>query len=230
MGIKETENIIGYSFTNPAYLEQALVHSSYAYEHWGNMKLSNERMEFLGDSVLGMVVGELLYSRYPEKPEGELTKIRASLVCEKSLGRIAIEKGLNLELKLGHGEENSGGRKRASIAADMLESIIAAVYLDGGLEKAREVIMSLLGSEVENAAKNVQEKDSKTRLQEIVQKDGPVDLEYEIVDAVGPDHAKQFTAVVKLSGKELGRGTGPSKQKAETAAAAEALKNLGKDA
>ena len=227
MSVKETEKIIGYEFQQPELLEQALIHSSYAYEHMGDPLRSNERLEFLGDSVLDMVVGEYLYSRYPEKPEGELTKIRASLVCEKSLGRIAMEKGLSDELKLGNGEEHTGGRKRASIAADMVESIIAAVYLDGGLENARKIIFTLLGDKLENAEDGVLLKDSKTELQEWLQKDGPVNLEYEIISAVGPDHAKEFTAVVTLDGKEIGRGIGPSKKKAEAAAAAEALEKAG---
>ena len=226
MDVKNTEKIIGYSFRNEELLRQARVHSSYANEQWGNTLMSNERLEFLGDSVLDTVVSEILYKKYPEKAEGALTKIRASLVCESSLGTICIDRGLNEELLLGRGEEAGGGRNRLSITADMIESIIAAVYLDGGFEAARSVILNLLGAAIEAAEKGFTVKDSKTELQEFLQRNGEVSLEYEILSESGPDHAKSFVAAVRLDGREIGRGEGSSKKRAEMKAAEEALQYL----
>lgn len=226
MDVKNTEKIIHYEFRNEELLRQALVHSSYANEQWGNTILSNERLEFLGDSVLDTVISEILYKRYPEKAEGELTKLRASLVCEKSLGSIGIARGLNNELQLGRGEEANGGRARLSITADMVESIIAAVYLDGGFESARLVVENLLGAAIEEEAHGVIAKDSKTELQEYLQRGGEVRLDYEIISESGPDHAKSFTAVVLRNGEKIGCGSGSSKKRAEMAAAEAALNQL----
>jgi len=226
MAITETEKIINYIFKDSYLLERALIHSSYANEQWGNPLLCNERLEFLGDSVLDMVISEMLFKKYPEKAEGELTKLRASLVCEKSLGSIAMERRLNEQLRLGKGEEACGGRERLSIAADMIESIIAAVYLDGGFEAARSVIDNLLSREIEEAARGITIKDSKTELQELLQKNGEIKLEYEIISESGPDHAKEFTAAVKLDGRTIGLGKGSSKKRAESRAAESALGEL----
>ena len=226
MNVLETEKIIQYKFKNPDLLKQALVHSSYANEQWENSLLSNERLEYLGDSVLDLIIGEWLFKCFPDKPEGDLTKMRAALVCEASLGKIGLDTGLNSELILGKGEEASGGRNRISIIADMIESIIAAVYLDGGFDAAKSVILHLLEVPLKTADHGYLQKDSKTELQEFLQRDGEVKLEYEIVAESGPDHAKEFTAVVRLNNEELGRGSGSSKKRAETEAAAAALSKL----
>ena len=222
--LSKLEQAIGYTFRDRSLLENALRHSSYANENRKENLSSNERLEFLGDSVLGFVVAEYLYKTYPDHPEGDLTRMRAELVCEGSLASVAERLELGRHLKLGHGEENGGGRKRPSINADAVESILAAMYLDGGLEPAKALIyrMILNGTE-KQAPVNT---DFKTMLQELVQKEKNQVLKYCLVAESGPDHDKEFRVVVLLNDRIIGEGTGRSKKRAEQAAAAQGLEKL----
>lgn len=216
---------IGYSFKNPQLLKTALTHSSYANEDRVKRVRSNERLEFLGDSVLGMIVAEHLYLNFPDIPEGSMTRLRAELVCEQSLYGIAADLELGRHLLLGKGEENTGGRDRSSILADAVEAIIAAIYLDGGLNPARSFVAERLLSGVD-AGSFRKSSDNKTMLQERLQrKDGP-SPQYEVLDVTGPDHARIFTASVSFNGKALGSGTGRSKKEAEQSAAGAAMEKL----
>ena len=222
--IKDLEKAIGYQFSNIMLLQNALTHSSYANECWHDSLKSNERLEFLGDSILGMVVAEYLYHRFPDRPEGELTKMRADMVCEQALAAIAEKLDLGHHLLLGHGEEQTGGRLRPSILADAVESVIAASFLDGGMEAAKTFIERYVLSDVQLEQKhNV---DYKTALQEQVQKKNDQLLVYELRSESGPDHAKVFEVAVLLNGNTVGIGTGSSKKRAEQDAAKVALKSL----
>lgn len=224
--MRALEDAIGYRFRNAALLREALRHSSYANEHRGDESESNERLEFLGDSVLGFVTAEFLFSRNPDAPEGELTRIRARLVCEESLYEVARRLKLGEYLCLGHGEEAGGGRQRASILADATEAVIAAVYLDGGIEAASALIHRVLldnVSEVRAAEKRV---DYKTALQELVQRKPGRTITYRLAGESGPDHAKTFTIEVLLGNETAGAGTGRSKKEAEQMAAKDALEKL----
>lgn len=217
---------IGYTFSNGQLLETALTHSSYANE--GNRGLqSNERLEFLGDSVLGFVTARYLFS-LTASAEGELTKLRASLVCEKALCSYARALGLGDHLLLGKGERNSGGAERSSILADAFEAVIAAIYLDGGLEPAEAFVLPYLEQE-RSQQRRAQFKDYKTALQEIVQQNPGERLEYELKSESGPDHNKQFVMEVHLNSNVIGVGRGKSKKEAEQQAAREALKLMGYD-
>lgn len=221
--MKELEAKLGYTFQNRQLLEHALTHSSYANEHKGGGLTSNERLEFLGDSVLGMVVAEHLYRTHPDMPEGELTRTRAALVCEGSLYEVAKRLGLGGYLRLGKGEDAGGGRGRPSILADAVESVLAAVYLDGGIDQARQLIRDLiLDREVEKAV----DRDYKTALQELVQRENGQVLAYRAVGERGPDHAKIFIMEVELNGKSVGVGEGRTKKEAEQMAAKAALERL----
>lgn len=211
---------IGYTFRDRSLLHQALTHSSYAYE---NNHRDNERLEFLGDAVLGMVCSEFLFTHCPKKPEGDLTRMKAASVSEGTLAQAAREIDLGDFLYLGQGEIASGGAERDSILSDAMEALFAAVLLDGGIEKAQEVILHTMAPYFQRAAKGRLYKDYKTALQEELQKDPNVSIEYEIVREQGPDHLKTFTARVLCDGKELGRGTGKSKKDAEQQAAKDAL-------
>ena len=223
--MKTLEEKLGYSFQNRALLENALTHSSCANESRGKLT-SNERLEFLGDSILGMVVADHLYRNHPDLPEGVLTRTRAALVCEDSLVLVAEELGLGAYLRLGKGEEAGGGRNRPSIRADAVEAVLAAVYLDGGIGSARKIIQKyILSREVAGLTKP---RDYKTALQELVQRQADQTLTYRMVDEQGPDHAKVFSAEVLLNGVALGSGTGHSKKEAEQAAARSALAVLDK--
>ncbi|MBE6990808.1 MAG: ribonuclease III [Ruminococcaceae bacterium] len=224
--MKTLEERLGYCFRDRQLLEAAMYHSSYANEHRGSGVHSNERMEFLGDAVLGLVTGEYLYREHPDAPEGDLTRIRAALVCEESLYEVAQSLGLGKYLKLGRGEESGGGRERPSILADAVESVFAAVYLDGGLEAARALIHRVLLDREQEEAVERRRRDCKTALQELVQQRANQELRYELVGASGPDHAKVFTCRVTLNGREFGRGEGRSKKEAEQAAAGAALAYL----
>ncbi len=225
--MQELEKKLNYQFRNPAFLEEALSHSSYANEHRGSHLNSNERLEFLGDSVLGFVTAEFLFARHPDLPEGDLTRIRAALVCEQSLYEVAQKLQLGKYLKLGKGEEAGGGRTRTSILADATEAVFAAVYLDGGITAASALIhRCLLDAEKEEAVEE-RRRDYKTALQELVQRQADQVLIYRMVGESGPDHAKVFTAEVLLNGKAVGRGSGHSKKEAEQAAACSAMKQLG---
>ena len=183
--IKDLETAIGYRFKNITLLQNALTHSSYANERWHDSLMSNERLEFLGDSILGMVVAEFLYRNYPDRPEGELTRMRADMVCETALNRVAEEIHLGEHLLLGHGEEHGGGRKRVSILADAVESVIAASFLDGGMEPARSFIQRFVLTHVPE--KKLQHTDYKTALQELIQQKKNQVITYELVGQSGPD-------------------------------------------
>ena len=222
--IKDLEKAIGYTFKNVMLLQNALTHSSYANECWHDSLKSNERLEFLGDSILGMVVAEYLYRTFPERPEGELTKMRADMVCEQALAVIAERLSLGEHLLLGNGEEQTGGRTRVSILADAVESVIAACFLDGGLEVARKFIGTFVLCNVPE--KNLHNMDFKTALQEKVQRKKNQVLTYELVSQSGPDHAKTFEVAVYLNGKLVGTGIGSSKKRAEQAAAQYAYKQF----
>ena len=217
------EEKLGYRFSQRALLENALTHSSYANENKARGCQSNERLEFLGDSVLGMVTADYLYRTHPDLPEGDLTRTRAALVCEGSLVEVAQQLDLGSYLKLGKGEDAGGGRERPSIVADAVEAVIAAVYLDGGIGSARKIIQKfILDREEEKSAS----RDYKTALQELVQRESGQVLGYQLIGAEGPDHAKVFSVEVDLNGTPIGRGKGRSKKEAEQNAAKAALEKL----
>ena len=224
--IKDLEAALGYKFKDITLLQNALTHSSYANERWHNSLLSNERLEFLGDSILGMVVAAYLYHHFPDRPEGELTRMRADMVCETSLALIAGRLDLGKHLLLGHGEERFGGRSRASILADAVESVIAASFLDGGMEAAKGIIQRFVLCNV--PVSKLQNTDYKTALQELVQQKKNQTLCYRLVGESGPDHDKVFTAQVLLNDQVVGEGTGSSKKRAEQDAARVALEQLKK--
>lgn len=220
--MKELEKKIGYTFRNKELLYQALSHSSYANERQG--KEDNERLEFLGDSVLGFITAEYLFSTLKDRPEGELTKLRANAVCEKSLAAFANEIGLGEHILLGKGEILTGGRERPSILSDAFESVIAAIYLDGGMDEAKKFVLRFVTTSTTDTAKAT---DYKTMLQEVIQKNPDEHLTYRLVAESGPDHNKEFTIEVYLNSNCIGTGKGHSKKKAEQAAAREALELMG---
>ena len=222
--IKDLEAAIGYRFKNITLLQNALTHSSYANERWHNSLLSNERLEFLGDAILGMTVAKYLYQTFPDRPEGELTRMRADMVCEQTLAKVAARIELGKHLLLGNGEEQGGGRTRNSILADAVESVIAASYLDGGMEAAQRFIEQFILVDV--PVKKLHNADYKTALQELVQQKKNQVLIYTLVGESGPDHDKQFDVEVKLNGQVVGIGSGSSKKRAEQAAACAALEKL----
>lgn len=221
--LKEFQEVIGYKFTNIEYLKVALTHSSYANENREKNVPFNERLEFLGDSVLGLVISRYLFENFPKHHEGKLTKMRASVVCEKSLWECAVNIELGKYLILGKGEERMGGRTRMSILADAFEALIAAIYLDSGLETVREWILGQLYESIMDASRGKMFKDYKTDFQETAQKNGDVDIRYEIENESGPDHNKTFLVNVYLDGRLMGKGEGTSKKKAEQNAAQNAL-------
>ena len=219
------EKKIGYTFKNKELLHEALSHSSYANEH-KHGRNSNERLEFLGDSVLSIVVSEHLFSHFRHLPEGELTKIRASLVCEKALYEFSKKIDLGNFIFLGKGEENSGGRNRPSIVADAFEAVIAAVYLDGGMENAKKYVLGFIPKDLDkNSSKKLN--DYKTVLQEIIQRNPEEKVEYVLTGESGPDHNKLFEVQVRLNSNVIGTGQGRSKKLAEQMAAKEALELMG---
>ena len=222
--IKDLENAIGYRFQNISLLQNALAHSSYANERWHDSLKSNERLEFLGDSILGMVTAEYLYRNFPDRPEGDLTRMRADMVCERALAAVAERIHLGEHILLGHGEETGGGRTRGSILADAVESVIAACFLDGGMEPARKFIDTFVLTEV--PVKKLRNADYKTALQELVQQKKNQVLSYALVGESGPDHDKHFLVQVSLNGSVVGSGEGKSKKRAEQDAAREALQQL----
>ncbi len=226
--IKELETAIGYRFHNISLLQNALAHSSYANERWHNGLMSNERLEFLGDSVLGMLVAEYLYRTFPDRPEGELTRMRADMVCERTLAKVANRIGLGEHLLLGKGEEQGGGRNRDSILADALESVIAACYLDGGMAAALAFVEKFILVNVPVA--KFHNTDYKTALQERVQQKKNQTLVYSLVGESGPDHDKQFVVELALNGESVGKGIGSSKKRAEQDAARDAMEKLFPDA
>ena len=219
------EEKLGYTFQNRKLLENALTHSSCANESGGRLA-SNERLEFLGDSILGMVVADHLFRNHPDLPEGVLTRTRAALVCEDSLVEVAEALDLGKYLLLGKGEEAGGGRQRPSIRADAVEAVLAAVYLDGGLGSARKIIQKyVLSKEIEGLTKP---RDYKTALQELVQRENGQVLQYRLTGESGPDHDKRFFVEVALNGKAVGSGTGRSKKEAEQMSAKAAIDALSK--
>ena len=220
--MESLEKKLGYRFRDRALLGEALNHSSYANEHRGGLG-SNERLEFLGDSVLGFVSAEYLFREHPDLPEGDLTRMRASLVCEQSLYEVARELELGSYLKLGRGEEAGGGRERQSILADAVEAVFAAVYLDGGIDEARRLIERALLS---RAPACEERRDYKTTLQEVVQRRSGQALTYHMVSQSGPDHNKKFLFEVRLNDEPVGQGEGRSKKEAEQAAARDALEHM----
>lgn len=224
--MEKLEEKIGYSFKDKKLLQTALTHSSYANEKH-DRSLSYERLEFLGDSILGLVTAEFLYSHEPALPEGRMTRLRAELVCEASLKKVAEELGIGEYMRLGKGEERSGGRSRASILADMVESVIAAIYLDSGMDSARSFIIERL---LKNADLGEQHKiaDYKTELQELVQRKSDSHISYELTGESGPDHNKTFSFCVYINGVAAGQGSGRSKKEAEQAAACAALEKMRK--
>lgn len=219
------EERLGHSFRDRSLLETALTHSSYANENRARSVPCNERLEFLGDSVLGVTVADFLYRQYADMPEGRMTRLRAELVCEQSLFRVAQKLELGRYLRLGRGEEHNGGRERPSILSDAVEAVIAAMYLDGGMATAAGFIHRCLLSELgpmEPAAYT----DFKTALQELVQRRSGQILTYELIGEQGPDHAKVFSVRVLLNGRIVGSGAGHTKKEAEQAAAQNALETL----
>lgn len=230
-GMEALEKAIGYTFQDSSLLKTALTHSSYANERCTGARRekrcdNNERLEFLGDAVLGIVVADYLFFHRARLPEGELTRLRAQMVCEKSLHEFACGIGLGEHILLGRGEENMGGRERPSILADAFEALIAAIYIDGGLEAARRFITGFADpfftSHISGGVK-----DYKTTLQEIVQKNRGERLEYVLVEERGPDHDKEFVVEVHLNSNVIGEGRGGSKKEAEQMAAKEALSLMG---
>ena len=224
--MERLEQRLGYTFQDRSYLENALTHSSYANENKGKSLGSNERLEFLGDSVLGMVVADYLYRNHPDMPEGELTRTRAALVCEESLVEVARKLELGSYLQLGKGEDAGGGRQRPSIQADAVEAVIAAVYLDGGIGSARKLITKFI---LTNNQRELDggSRDYKTALQELVQRESGQVLKYRLTGEEGPDHDKRFFVEVDLNGNTVGAGKGHSKKEAEQMAAKAAIAKLG---
>jgi ribonuclease-3 len=217
--IKKFQKQIGYTFSDERLLLQAVTHSSYANEKRMKKLSDNERLEFLGDAVLEIISSEFLYENYPDMPEGELTKLRASIVCEPTLAQCTKELNLGDYLRLGKGEDQTGGRERKSVLSDALEAVIGAIYLDGGFANAKDFIMRYILTDIENKQLFY---DSKTILQEVVQAAHET-LTYVILDEAGPDHNKHFTVEARVEDRALGQGSGPTKKAAEQEAAYNAL-------
>ena len=214
--LNKLEKALGYKFRDPELLRMALTHTSCANEIYQDPLRSYERLEFLGDSIVGFVTAEYLYRTFPKKLEGDLTRIRAELVCEKSLAAVAERLSLGEHLLLGNGEDQSGGRRRPSILCDVMEAVVAASYLDGGLAVASDIVTRLILPQLAEAEKT---HDYKTELQELVQRKKSQQLSYELISETGPDHCKEFNVRVLLNGREVGTGSGTSKKRAEQAAA-----------
>ena len=220
--MESLEAKLGYTFNDRTLLENALTHSSFANENRDTLG-SNERLEFLGDSILGMVTADYLYKKHPDLPEGDLTRTRAALVCEESLVEVADRLDLGAYLRLGRGEATGGGRTRPSIRADAVEAVLAAVYLDGGLSEARKIIQTfILDKEAEKSA----HRDYKTALQELVQRTPGAAVAYQLVRESGPDHCRSFEMEASVDGKVIGTGAGRTKKEAEQMAAKAALEKL----
>ncbi len=223
------EEILGHKFTQPGLLFRAVTHSSYANEmHSKGQNLEcNERMEFLGDSVLSIVASEYLFHKYPEMPEGDLSKVRSGAVCEKALCAYAKAMGLGNFILLGHGEELSNGRERPSILADAFEAVLAALFLDGGIDAVKPFVLPYIAGEVEEMLSQGRTEDYKTILQQIVQLSQGELLEYVLVSESGPAHKKTFEVEAHLNSNVIGRGRGSSKREAEQNAAKEAVALFG---
>lgn len=226
--LREFQEIIGYKFTEEKYLKIALTHSSYAHENKAKNIKYNERLEFLGDSVLGLIVSKYIFENYPELPEGKLTKVRAAVVCERALFECAQNIDLGKYMILGKGEERTGGRTRMSILSDAYEALIAAIYLDSNLDVVREWVLGQLHEAIGEAVKGKISKDYKTEFQEVAQENGDVKIKYLIAGTTGPDHNKTFLVNVYLNDTLMGEGEGSSKKKAEQNAAHDALSKMQK--
>lgn len=225
MDFTEFEEKLGYSFKDESLLELALTHSSYANEN--KLKKNNERFEFLGDSVLGFVTAEYLFTEFKNRPEGEMTKLRAAVVCEKSLFKFAEQIDLGKYIFLGRGEDSTGGRNRPSVVSDAFEAVVAAIYLDGGMEAVKPYILRFIKEAVK---RETSFKDNKSLLQEEIQKVKGNSLLYEEIGSEGPDHDKTFVFRVKLNGEVIGEGKGKSKKEAEQNAAGIALEKIKNEA
>lgn len=221
--------LLGITMDNLDLLNTALTHTSFAHESKEQPRpVHNERIEFLGDSVLSLIVSTYMYKHFPKLNEGELTKFRAHIVCETSLAQYAHKISLGKYLRLGKGEASSGGRERASILADAFESVLGAYYIDQGLAAAEKFLLGQMKVELDFICEHGIYSDYKTRLQEIVQRDGDVEISYELIDSSGPEHNKSFTTVVSVAGKVVGKGVGHSKKESEQHAAKSALEKLKK--
>ena len=220
---QELQKNIGYQFEDESLLNKAMTHTSYAYE---NNVESNEKLEFLGDSILEFISSKYIFKNYPNLKEGEMTKVRAQVVCEQSLYKIAKMHNFSDFLNLGKSEKLSGGKERPAILADSVEAVIAAMYIDGGLKVAEKFIIENLKNEIELATKHVGKKDYKTVLQEKLQIHGDVKIEYILLNESGPDHDKRFEMEVRCNGKKLAVGTGKSKKLAQMDAAHNAIESL----
>lgn len=221
--IKKFQEVIGYHFHDEKLLRQALTHSSFANEKHLKKHSDNERLEFLGDAVLEIISSEFLYKEYPDKPEGELTKLRASIVCEPTLALCTKDIALGEYLLLGKGEDQTGGRGRKSILSDALEAVIGAIYLDGGFANAKEFVLKYILTDIEHKQLFY---DSKTILQEIVQAGYNEELNYQLIREEGPDHDKRFVVEARIGEKSIGEGMGHTKKAAEQEAAYQALLKL----
>ncbi len=224
---KTLESRIGYTYRNKQYAVNALVHSSFSNEHHNFAAKSNERLEFLGDAILDFVMSLVLYNNEKQFSEGEMSKLRALIVCEASLDACARKIGLGELVMLGKGEEANGGRVRPSILSDAMEAIIGSIYLDGGIDEAEGVIMHLLGDIYLKAVEGMLFMDYKTALQEELQKSGDIPIQYKLIESIGPDHSKTFKMSVYANGKIIGTGVGKSKKDAEQMAAKAALEDMG---
>ncbi len=227
----DLEKKIGYSFKDKSLIDEALTHSSYVNEHRNTNEECNERLEFFGDSVLSVIVSKYLFSKYTSRQEGDLTKIRAAVVCEKALAKYAKEIDLGDYLRMGNGEEKNNGRHRASITSDAFEAVLAAMYIDTGYDARRvgEFLMPFVLNEIDDLKTGESFVDYKTALQQIIQQADGEKLQYDVIGEEGPDHEKIFTVEAKLNSNVIGVGKGPSKRAAEQNAAKEALSLFGSD-
>ena len=225
--VNTLESRIGYTYRNKQYAVNALVHSSFSNEHHNFAAKSNDRLEFLGDAILDFVMSLVLYNNEKQFSEGEMSKLRALIVCEASLDACARKIGLGELVMLGKGEEANGGRVRPSILSDAMEAIIGSIYLDGGIDEAEGFIMHLLGDIYLKAVEGMLFMDYKTALQEELQKSGDIPIQYKLIESIGPDHSKTFKMSVYANGKIIGTGVGKSKKDAEQMAAKAALEDMG---
>lgn len=225
--VETLESRIGYTYRNKQYAVNALVHSSYSNEHHNFAAKNNERLEFLGDAILDFVMSLVLYNNEKRFSEGEMSKLRALIVCETSLDACARKIGLGELIMLGKGEEANGGRIRPSILSDAMEAIIGSIYLDGGIDEAEGFIMHLLGDIYHKAVEGMLFMDYKTALQEELQKSGDIPIQYKLIESIGPDHSKTFKMSVYVNNKAIGMGVGKSKKDAEQMAAKAALEDMG---
>ncbi|MEA5058658.1 MAG: ribonuclease III [Candidatus Pelethousia sp.] len=224
--LRALQERLGYTFSDLMLLDAALTHTSYV-KGDGKAHKHNERLEFLGDAVLELCVSEYLFRNYPKLNEGVMTRVRAASVCESALHKVALDLGLGECLHLSRGEEHSGGRSKPSILADAVEAVLGAIYLDGGVEQARAFVLRLTEKQIRAAAADVDAKDYKTMLQEHVQKQHKGNVNYELLEATGPDHQKTFKMRAIVAGQPMGAGLGGSKQEAGQAAAQETLRMMG---